>query len=289
MTTRLLMCAPTEFDVRYVINPWMQGHLHSSERDTALAQWAGLYLELAADAQIALVEPDPDCPDMVFTANAGFVLGERVAISRFRHAERSGEERHFKEWFERNGFEVMSLPGALAFEGAGDALLDRRLPLVWMGHGHRSDLRAALALERLFDVEVVPLLLGDPRFYHLDTCLCALPGGELMYFPAAFDDASLRQIEARVPESLRIVVDEDDACDFACNAVALNSRIVLNRASESLVGRLEARGYRVVQTPLGEFMKAGGAAKCLTLRLDEVAGPADRGKVRSERALAAAA
>ena len=31
---------------------------------------------------------------------------------------------------------------------------------------------------------------------------------------------------------------------------------------------LEAAGLRVVATPLSEFMKSGGAAKCLTLRLD---------------------
>ena len=29
-----------------------------------------------------------------------------------------------------------------------------------------------------------------------------------------------------------------------------------------------ARGYQVIETPLGEFIKSGGSAKCLTLRLD---------------------
>jgi N-dimethylarginine dimethylaminohydrolase len=35
------------------------------------------------------------------------------------------------------------------------------------------------------------------------------------------------------------------------------------------VKTLSRNGFEVVQTPLSEFMKAGGSAKCLTLRLDE--------------------
>jgi hypothetical protein len=31
---------------------------------------------------------------------------------------------------------------------------------------------------------------------------------------------------------------------------------------------LRAAGFSPVETPLGEFVKAGGSAKCLTLRLD---------------------
>jgi N-dimethylarginine dimethylaminohydrolase len=37
---------------------------------------------------------------------------------------------------------------------------------------------------------------------------------------------------------------------------------------------LQSRGYTPLATPLGEFVKSGGSAKCLTLRLDgeEAAG-----------------
>jgi len=46
--------------------------------------------------------------------------------------------------------------------------------------------------------------------------------------------------------------------------------IVLNEISVELSGRLEALGFCVVQVPLTEFLKAGGAAKCLVLRLSEL-------------------
>ena len=146
---------------------------------------------------------------------------------------------------------------------------DRGQSLLWMGHGHRSSLEAKKFLTRWLDIEVMPLRLVDERFYHLDTCFCPLEDGYLMYYPQAFDQFALRAIHAHVPSSHRIVVDERDALQFACNAVNGGETIVLNHASRALVATLEARGFEVVQRGLSEFMKAGGAAKCLTLRLDE--------------------
>jgi len=120
-----------------------------------------------------------------------------------------------------------------------------------------------------FGGEVVALKLTDQRFYHLDTCFCPLEGGHVLYYPAAFDAASRAAIERLVPEARRIAVGEEDALAFACNAVAAGRTIVVNRATTAFVDALGRRGFEVVQTPLSEFMKAGGSAKCLTLRLDE--------------------
>lgn len=269
MTPTLLMCEPSRFEVSYVINPWMLGNINSSKRALAARQWGRLHRALARHAEVRLIEPVAGCPDMVFTANAGLVLGERVVLARFRHGERRGEERYFGQWFKAQGFEAVSLPPDISFEGAGDALLDRAAPIVWMGHGFRTDERAAAPIAAALAIEVVPLRLVDPRFYHLDTCLCPLARGEVLYYPAAFDAESRRRIETLVPAHARIAVGEDDARDFACNAVNLGEHLFLNRASPQLLADLGARGYRVALTPLTEFMKAGGSAKCLTLRLDE--------------------
>jgi lysine-ketoglutarate reductase/saccharopine dehydrogenase-like protein (TIGR00300 family) len=45
--------------------------------------------------------------------------------------------------------------------------------------------------------------------------------------------------------------------------------IVLNKATPELKQCLGDRGFTVIETPLTEFLKAGGAAKCLTLRTTE--------------------
>jgi N-dimethylarginine dimethylaminohydrolase len=46
--------------------------------------------------------------------------------------------------------------------------------------------------------------------------------------------------------------------------------ILLNEISDELCRRLEACGFLVAQVQLTEFLKAGGAAKCLALRLSEM-------------------
>lgn len=264
----VLMCPPTHFSVEYEINPWMRGNRNAADRARAETQWRALQALIAETAQIELIAQVAGLPDMVFTANAAVVYRDVAIPSHFLHEERAGEEAHFTRWLAERGFRIETVDG-LAFEGAGDALLDRRVSRLWFGHGHRSDGAAAPLLQERLGIEVTPLRLVDPRFYHLDTCLCPLSGGHLLYFPPAFDEAAQDTIRRLVPDELRIVAPEQDALAFACNAVNLGDRVILNRASAGLVDALESKGYRVQQTPLDEFLKAGGSAKCLTLRLDE--------------------
>lgn len=266
---RFLMCPPTHYEVDYVINPWMEGNVHRASPAVAADQWRQLREQLAARATVELIEPEPGLPDLVFTANAGVVVADTVVLARFFHPERQGEEPRFQRWFKERGFRVEVLPADLPFEGAGDALLDRAGGWLWAGYGFRSELEAHPLLAKALGVEVLSLRLVDERFYHLDTCLCPLGDGTLLYYPPAFDFHSNRLIEARVSPEKRLAVGEADALAFACNAVNAGEVVILNQASAALRQRLEARGYTVVETPLTEFLKAGGAAKCLTLRLDE--------------------
>ena len=266
---RFLMCAPDHYDVDYVINPWMEGNIHKSSRDRAVEQWQKLHYILKDRTLVDLVEPQPGWPDMVFTANAGLVLGKTVVLSRFFHKERQGEEPYFKQWFESQGYTVHELPKDLPFEGAGDALLDREGRWLWAGYGFRSELDSHPYLAKWLDIEVVSLRLMDERFYHLDTCFCPLSGGYLLYYPPAFDAYSNRLIEMRVPPEKRIAIEEADAANFACNAVNIDQVVVMYKASDALKKRMAALGFELVETPLTEFLKAGGAAKCLTLRVTE--------------------
>ncbi|MBW4634911.1 MAG: TIGR00300 family protein [Iphinoe sp. HA4291-MV1] len=266
---RFLMCSPHHYDVDYVINPWMEGNIHKSSPDLAVEQWDKLHHILKEHAIVDIVPPQKGWPDMVFTANAGLVLGTTIVLSRFLHKERQGEEPYFKQWFEDNGYTVYVLPKDLPFEGAGDALLDREGRWLWAGYGFRTELDSHPYLAKWLDIEVLSLRLIDERFYHLDTCFCPLANGYLLYYPPAFDSYSNRLIEMRVPQQKRISITEADAVNFACNAVNVDSIVVMNKASEPLKARLADAGFQVIETPLTEFMKAGGAAKCLTLRVTE--------------------
>jgi N-dimethylarginine dimethylaminohydrolase len=262
-----LMCSPKLYDVNYVINPWMAGHVHDSSRAVAMAQWKALYDAVIKIADVVLVEPQAGSPDMVFTANAGLERDGVVALSSFFHAERQGEEQHFRDWFQQAGYAVRTIPRETPFEGEGDALFASDGSRLWAGYGPRTLLSSHHHLSEAWKIEVTSLHLIDPRFYHLDTCFAPLEDGSVMYYPQAFDEASIAKIEDYYPADKRIVVTEADALRFACNVINVNRTVILNEISRELSDQLKSKGFRVIEVALSEFLKAGGAAKCLAMRL----------------------
>jgi len=194
-------------------------------------------------------------------------------LSRFRHPQRRDEEPIFAAAFaalaERAVLDDVSrLPDGIILEGAGDCIWDAKRRLFWLGCGFRSDARAASVLNRQFGRPCLPLPLADACFYHLDTALCALPCGGIIYYPGAFTPAARATIEAHVRPEHRIALDRADAERFAANAVCIGNTIVLSSCGSSLRTILNERGYAVVETPLHAFLRSGGSACCLTLRLD---------------------
>jgi N-dimethylarginine dimethylaminohydrolase len=229
----------------------------------------------AAGAHVHSLTPRPDVPDLVFTANAGVVLDRKALLARFRHPERRREEPINEAAFQQmaaNGLvdEIVRLPEGLVLEGAGDCIWDSARRLFWLGHGFRSDAAAAGAMTKTFGYSCVPLELNDPRFYHLDTALCALPCGGVLHHPGAFTPRALEILYANVAPYDRLVLDERDALLFAANAVAFGRTIIMSRCGATLRRRLDERGYRVFQSPLDAFLRSGGSACCLTLRLDHL-------------------
>jgi len=261
----LLMVPPDHYGVEYEINPWMR-RSNPASPEIARRQWEGLYRALTEEAGATVLQaaPQPGMPDMVFTANAGLMRGRRVVLSRFRYPERQREEEPFRRWFQEQGYEMVEVPPGTSFEGEGDALFLG--DTLFSGYYHRTEARAHRLVGELLGCRVLSLELVDPHFYHLDTCFCPLDAETVAYYPAAFDEYGRRVIEAHVPH--RIEVEAEEAARFACNAVVLGRHVVLNAGCPMLERQLRERGFVSHSTPLDEFLKAGGSAKCLTLHLD---------------------
>ena len=268
-TTRVLVCPPTHFGVEYVINPWMTGNIGAVHTASAQQQWQALVNILSAYSEVSVIDPHPGLPDMCFVANGGFALGRAFVPATFAVSQRIPESALFRTWASGSGYQVDELEDDHPFEGEGDALWWPGQGLLWAGYGVRSSLECHRALAERLRVRVASLHLVDARFYHLDTCFAALPNGRVVYYPAAFDQRSRRLVESLAPPHKRIEIGDEDALNFACNAVRLGNRWISHYASDALRRRLEEWGFEVTTTPLGEFIKAGGAAKCLTLMLDQ--------------------
>jgi ornithine aminotransferase len=288
----LLMSPPDFFEVAYAINPWMdpqQWSLDSKRllRD-ALAGWNALRATYEALGAKVLVKPAAKgWPDLVFTANCAVVLDGKVIMARYLKSERAGEELHGQRMFEqlkaRSEIDAIHrTPEGVYFEGAGDAIYDPLRKLMWMGWGQRSSRAAHHTVEQVFGIPTLSLELIDPHFYHLDTAFCLLSGGEVLYHPAAFAEEGREQIRALAADKL-IEAPLEDAAHLAVNAVCIDREIVMCYCSPGLRERLEQRGYRVHVVPLGSFNRSGGAAYCLTLKLNNLF----RGRQRGGQKLAA--
>lgn len=261
---RLLMCPPEHFGVLYEINPWMHQEV-AVDLDRARAQWDQLVAALtAAGAEVEVMGAQPGLPDLVFTANAGLVNGRRFVPSRFRHPQRQGEVPHFRAWFEAHGYDVVELPEGVSHEGAGDALPFGRAIL--SGYRFRSDAAAHTALSDLLAVPVRPIELADPRYYHLDLTFCPLDNRRALVAPEAWDTYGRRVVEALVPEPFALQPEETAA--FCANSVVVGTNVVMPTCPPRVGRQLEAWGFAVAVVDVGEFQKAGGACRCLTLALD---------------------
>ncbi len=261
---RWLVCKPEDYDVRYKINPWMD-LTRLPDKALARTQWMNLHHHiLRLGGWLEYVHHEEGNPDMVFTANAGLVKGTEAVLSRFRYAERQGEERHFQAWFESRGYTVYRVSSG-SFEGEGDALFAGEV--LFCGWGFRSDRVAHEEVGHHLGVKkLVAVELTDPRFYHLDTCFCPLTEKLALIYPGAFSKLGL---EALGREIELIHVPEADALQFVCNAVVLGSDVIVPAGCATTYALLAARGFRTYPVELSEFIKAGGAAKCLSLRLDQ--------------------
>jgi N-dimethylarginine dimethylaminohydrolase len=260
---KLLMCPPDKYAIQYVINPWMKLK-RQSDPIKAHLQWESLVDILAGiPCEIQIIKPAEKLPDMVFTANAGLVVGKKVFLSRFRHKERAGETAHFRNWFKRKGLKVIDLPSGIFFEGAGDALFvgDK----LFAAYRFRSDIRAHTFIAETLGAQVLSLELTKKRFYHLDTCFAPLSSQSVLYYPPAFDRYGQKVIEENISDP--IPVPKKEAGRFVCNAIVIGQDVVIHHHCPETGQLLADRGFRVHETDLSEFIKAGGSAKCLTLQL----------------------
>ena len=266
---RYLMCPPQHFGVLYEINPWMHTEVRV-DVDRARAQWEGLVANVrAAGAEVVMMEPAEHVPDLVFTANAGLVSDSTFMPSHFRHPERQPETPVFAAWFEAAGYTIAQLPEELDHEGAGDALpfFDSEGRAVLLsGYRPRSDAAAGMVVSALLGWPVRSIELVEERLYHVDLTFCPLDDRRAICAPLGWDSYGRKVVEGLVPEPLWLT--DDEALSFCANSVVVDRNIVMPIVPPRVGALLEGWGFSVVESPVGEFLKAGGGCRCLTLALD---------------------
>lgn len=281
-----LMCPPEHYQIDQALNPWMSsgraGSVNRISRDLAFAQWKGMHNVLRSVADVRLLHPEPGCPDMVFLSHGALVHHGVAAVSSFNPPQRRAESTYLRRWLASQGFLLWETPRETPFEGEGDVVFSDGGDGLWAAHGVRTCRAAHRHIADAWHIPVTSLHLIDPRFYHLDTCFTPLDGdagnsGYLLYYPGAFDGPSLEAIAHAYPEHKRIAVSELDATRMACCALNLGRTVFTGEISAELATRLFDAGFDVVQLELSEFIKGGGGAKSLALRLSDL--PITHGRI----------
>lgn len=266
--SRVLVCDPEFFNISYEINSWMNVD-NKTDGEKVRRQWDEMIECLVnSGAKIEHIQPSPDFPDMVFTANAGLVRGNRVVLSNFRHEERRGERELFRRWFLDQGYEVIELPEDISFEGAGDAMFFNNI--LFIGCGSRTNRRAHPIIAEALGVDYVSCELVNPYFYHLDTCLFTTDN-QFVYYDEAFTHASLREMLTKVTETTMKTNNSVNICpvntaqakQFICNSIKVRHSITTPAYNHDNI----FSSTHIFNCDVSEFIKAGGAVKCLTLEL----------------------
>lgn len=265
MPKRVLMCLAEYFGVNFEINPWMHVE-HQPSLAKALTQQQDLIQTLEKlGHQLEFLQPQPDCPDICFTANAAVVKGNKAFLSNLP-PERQPEHPHHKAWFETHGFETTET--SFRFGGGGDALWVGDTLLAGYGEPERraSDLEVHTELANFFGVEVVSLHAQDPRFYDLDMSVGILRPDLICYSPDALDHNSVNKLK-KLKDVELIEVSLRDALGFGCNLQSDGNNVILPYRAPGLIKELERRGLNVFPLNINQFVFSGGGVRCLGLDL----------------------
>jgi len=257
---KILMCRPTYFDqLNYIINPWMTPGTINEKK--AMSQWEQLvkvYEDMGVTVEI--IEQHKDSPDMVFATDQGIVRNKTVLLSRFWTDERKKESQYYEEWFQKQGYEVISLPKNVYFEGNGDSFFWNNKLLV--GTGYRADQQTCKAVSKLLDNEVIPLEIINPKFYHLDVGFFPLNSTTAFYYPPAFSQKSRGVLKKLVPNLLELTEEETNG--FCANSVVTDHHVIHQKGNPTFTEKLKQLGYKSIEVDVSEYMKSGGGIHCHT-------------------------
>lgn len=252
------------FDIEYKINPWMQEDVEISF-DKANEQYNAI-IQAFKDENIPykISKPAP-YPDSVFIADSGFLINNIFICTNFKYKERQREVIYWQNFFQEQGYETVILPSSVLFEGTGDLIYTNSQ--VFLGHGIRTNLEAVKHIKPFIQKDIFPIELINDRFFHLDTCFFPIDDKNILLYKDAIAPESLKKLKEKYNI---ITAEKKEAMNFALNIFRYEKTLFLNKGNPKTKKLLEEYGYKVAPLDLSEFIKAGGAIKCMTLKEEEV-------------------
>lgn len=273
---RFLMSPPDFYNAHFMFNPWLD-YRQEVDRGLASRQWESLVDTISGlGASIEVLEPNPSSSAQVFTADGALPLRpDHFLVLRNDGARGFLEPAHFATWLEKAGYTIEHLPPRYRLDGGNIV----RTSGASLGAGKKPGGSGAgeRYLERLLrivaDATLDVFRLTDRRFLHLDMVLGRLGKAAFLMYEGGFEDADAARAKLARFDRHIIPVGIDDAAKLACNGVTVGRTFVTNAVSPELRIEIEQAGFEVAEVDVGEFLKAGGGVRCLTLELPTAREP----------------
>jgi N-dimethylarginine dimethylaminohydrolase len=259
----LLMCRPNFFRIAYQINPYMDRSRQPDPRALKAEYKDILAAHIAAGRTVRFIDPDPDQPDMTYTANQALIRGKSAVLGNLP-PERAGETALLRPWLEAHGFKVYECP--YRFSGQGDCL-PTGTGAVIKGRQWRSDPRSDDFIRETLGYEIIPVHTISDEWYDNDLVFGIIRPGLVAACWDALDEVSQATLRAR--DDLEFIdVALGEAKNFVCNLVSDGETVVMPEGGPLLAAELQRRGLSVVEKSIDQLKLGGGAIRCTTLALD---------------------
>jgi N-dimethylarginine dimethylaminohydrolase len=259
----LLMCRPHYFRIAYQINPYMDLSQQPDPRELKAEYKSIVEAHISAGRTVHFIDPDPDLPDQLYTANQALIRGKQAVLGNLP-PQRARETELLRPWLEEHGYEVIGCP--YPFSGQGDCL-PTGTGAVIKGRGWRSDPRSDDVVREALGYDIIPIQTISDAWYDNDLVFGIIQPGLVAVAWDALDEPSQQLLRGR--DDLEYIdVSLEEAERFACNLVSDGTTVVMPAGCPQLAADLTARSLKVVERPIDQLRLGGGAIRCSALALD---------------------
>ncbi|MEM1149144.1 MAG: dimethylarginine dimethylaminohydrolase family protein [Pseudomonadota bacterium] len=270
--TDVLLCQPAHLK-HLATSSLSRKHLRDAPANIQVAQ--AQHAELVAAYEhfgvtTHMAQPSPELPMQVYTRDSSVMTPYGAIITAMAQWWRRGENYAAIRTYESLGIPIYDMVTAGAFEGGDFNVIEEGCLLLGCG-GARSQEQSVAQVAGWFRAEgwEVREAYFDEYYVHIDLMVVPIADKLTAVCLACTELGIVEWLKSKGHEI--VDVPFQDTMALGCNFMSLGGdRVIAPRTSQTLIGKLRARGFEVAEVEMGEISKTGGGIHCMAQALRRV-------------------